>query len=62
MENTPETKKGYNGYFPKNAVIEYHRQSFGIINGKAAIIVSIKNGEYNGFEIMTKKRVVDNAE
>ena len=45
MTDTPETKKGYDGYFPTNSVIEYHRQSFGIVNGKAAIVASPCSGQ-----------------
>ena len=62
MKDLQETKKGYDGYFPTDSVLQYHRESFGIINGKAAIIVSIENGEYKGFEIMTTKERVDHAE
>jgi len=60
-----ETKKdviGYNGYFPKNSVIEFHKESYGIINGIASINVHIENGEYKGYCVSVKKEGVLHAE
>ena len=57
MENQNPENIGYNGYFPP-AIPEFHRESFGIINGEAAIHVYIENGEYKGYRITVKKEGV----
>jgi hypothetical protein len=52
MTDNKKDNEGYDGYFPKNSVIEFHKKSYGAYNGYADIRIFIKDGKYNGYTVL----------
>jgi hypothetical protein len=61
--NIPEIKNeiGYNGKFPTKAVLAFHRESYGIYDGKVNIEITFQNGEVKCINVSRKSGRVKNA-
>ena len=58
MTDLQEKKIGYDGHFPSKTVIEFHRESYGIVNGTVTLQFIIEDGQLKSLDVSRDRKGV----